>query len=113
VVKRRSSFLLGTKVTDSGRSLTHPIGKVVLGRMFETFIEPIDYRPWLDVIENRRSDIFETGVKAIDPLNRDGMNQSIPELLAPLAGRCPIRQPVNEQMCRHFEHAHPRLCLSP
>ena len=81
--------------------------------MQSTFVEPIDYWPSLDVIENRRSDIFETGIKAIDPSNRDGMNQSIPALLPPLAGRCPIEQPVNEQMCRRFERAHPRLCLSP
>ena len=66
--------------------------------MQSTFVEPIDYWPLLDVIENRRSDIFETGTKAIDPLNRDGMNQSIPALLAPLAGRCPIEQPVSEPL---------------
>ena len=77
--------------------------------MQSTFVEPITYRPLLDVIENRRSDIFETCIKAIDPLNRGGMKQTMPVLLVPLAGRCPIEQPDNEQMCRHFQHAHLRL----
>ncbi len=80
---------LGAEVTDTGQSLQAPVGDGVLGRMFNVFGQPIDK---LGEVENVRresiyaepvdvegqlstSEIFHTGVKALDvltPLQRGG-----------------------------------------
>jgi len=75
---------LGRRATveDSGCGLDFPVGKALLGRMLNVFGEPIDggdavtaaerwpiHRPPLPLSERiTRSDIFETGIKAIDLL---------------------------------------------
>jgi F-type H+-transporting ATPase subunit beta len=80
---------LGMAVTDTGGPIRVPVGKSVLGRMLNMFGEPIDDKPPLEQVELRpihaepvplsrrhvRSEIFETGIKAIDllcPLERGG-----------------------------------------
>jgi len=79
----------GTTVANTGRPLTAPVGEAVLGRMFNVFGEVIDRQAAPDVAERRAihrppvpladrattSDIFRTGIKAIDvlaPLERGG-----------------------------------------
>lgn len=79
----------GMKVTDSGGSLRAPVGPGILSRMFDVFGNPIDRGPVLSDVEWRtvhrappalsqrstNSEIFETGIKAIDvllPLERGG-----------------------------------------
>lgn len=80
---------LGMAVTDTGGPIRVPVGRGVLGRMLNMFGEPIDNGPALDTADLRsihrtgvplrhrqvRSEIFETGIKAIDllcPLERGG-----------------------------------------
>lgn len=80
---------LGQRVTDTGGPITIPVGRAVLGRMLNMFGEPIDGGPDLEDVALRsihgetvplsrrqvRSEIFETGIKAIDllcPLERGG-----------------------------------------
>jgi F-type H+-transporting ATPase subunit beta len=80
---------LGSAVIDTGYSLKMPVGKGVLGRVFNVFGETIDKRDplkgdeWRPIHQepvplNRRSttsEIFTTGIKAIDvlsPLERGG-----------------------------------------
>lgn len=79
----------GMTVETSGRQLTVPVGKEVLGRMFDVFGNTIDQEPPLPKVEWRnvqqpppplskrstKSEIFVTGIKAIDvliPLERGG-----------------------------------------
>jgi len=79
----------GTAVQDTGGPLKAPVGKGVLGRMFDVFGNVIDRGPALESVEWRsvhrappalmqrstQSEIFETGIKAIDalvPLERGG-----------------------------------------
>jgi F-type H+/Na+-transporting ATPase subunit beta len=79
----------GAVVVDTGQPLQAPVGQQLLGRMFNVFGETIDGGPELQpaawrpihqppVALNRqltRSEIFETGIKAIDvlaPLERGG-----------------------------------------
>jgi F-type H+-transporting ATPase subunit beta len=79
----------GTKVEDSGAPLSVPIGKAIRSRMFNVFGQTIDRRGALADVEYRsihrspptlaerttKSEIFETGIKAIDvlmPLERGG-----------------------------------------
>lgn len=79
----------GSKVTDSGQTLMVPVGKQVLGRVFNVFGSTIDNKEMVPAKEWRSihqpppplhrqstiSEIFETGIKAIDvlaPLERGG-----------------------------------------
>lgn len=79
----------GSPVIDTGGPLKVPVGRQLLGRMFNVFGEAIDRKPPLDGIERRpiyqpsvpltrqitQSEIFQTGIKAIDvlsPLERGG-----------------------------------------
>jgi F-type H+-transporting ATPase subunit beta len=79
----------GTPVRDTGRTLQVPVGRALLGRMLDVFGEPVDgkgpiesdarwpiHRPLLPLSERSTStEIFETGIKAIDllaPLERGG-----------------------------------------
>src|SRR5664279_1334596 len=79
----------GMLVETEGKELTVPIGKEIIGRMFDVFGNPIDHLPTLPKGERRnihqeppplsdrsvKSEIFETGIKAIDvlvPLERGG-----------------------------------------
>ena len=79
----------GMKVETVGKQLTVPVGKNIMGRMFDVFGNTIDHlQPLTDTkqrnihqsppsLENRssKSEIFETGIKAIDvliPLERGG-----------------------------------------
>jgi F-type H+-transporting ATPase subunit beta len=79
----------GMVVQDSGGSLQAPVGKAILARMFDVFGNTIDRQPapsdvqWRSVhrappsLARRatKSDVFETGIKAIDvlmPLERGG-----------------------------------------
>ena len=79
----------GDPVTDSGEMIKVPVGKEVLGRMFNVFGETIDELDPLEGVELRgihqppvsiaqrvtTAEIFETGIKAIDlltPLERGG-----------------------------------------
>ena len=79
----------GMTVIDTGAPLTAPVGKQILSRMFDVFGTPIDRGPALSEVEWRSvhraapalaqrstsSEIFETGIKAIDvlvPLERGG-----------------------------------------
>jgi F-type H+-transporting ATPase subunit beta len=80
---------VGDTVRDSGRTLQAPVGPEILGRMFNVFGETIDRKEPLEKIERRsihhkspglserttESEIFTTGIKAIDvlaPLERGG-----------------------------------------
>ena len=79
----------GSTVTDTGKPFMVPVGKELMGRVFNVFGEPIDslgdvkageYRPTHGVRvpisgQSTVSEIFETGIKAIDvlsPLERGG-----------------------------------------
>jgi F-type H+-transporting ATPase subunit beta len=79
----------GMSVVDSGGPLRAPVGKTILGRMFDVFGNAIDGDPPPAAVELRtvhrdppplarrltRSEIFETGIKVIDvlaPLERGG-----------------------------------------
>ncbi|ARU31920.1 F0F1 ATP synthase subunit beta [Sulfuriferula sp. AH1] len=79
----------GMRVTDTGGPLQAPVGSDILGRMFDVFGTPIDHQPPPSAVEWRsvhcappallrrstQSEIFETGIKAIDvlvPLERGG-----------------------------------------
>lgn len=79
----------GDQVTDTGDMIRVPVGKQVLGRMFNVFGETIDDKEQLTNVERRcihqpsaaisrrvtAAEIFETGIKAIDlltPLERGG-----------------------------------------
>jgi len=79
----------GDRVVDSGRSLSVPVGECVLGRLFNVFGETIDRKgasaagEWRSIhappvpLKRRSttSEIFSTGIKAIDvlaPLERGG-----------------------------------------
>ena len=79
----------GMNVTDTGEALRIPVGKGTVSRMFDVFGHAIDRGPELADVEWRdlhrdppplgerstKSEIFETGIKAIDvlvPLERGG-----------------------------------------
>jgi F-type H+/Na+-transporting ATPase subunit beta len=79
----------GTRVRDTGGPLLAPIGKNIISRMFDVFGRTIDRLPaplevrWRSIHRappplserSTRSEIFETGIKAIDvlvPLERGG-----------------------------------------
>ncbi len=81
----------GDRIVASGGPLSVPVGEALLGRMLNVSGEPIDFGPPLDAESIRRrsvhrsppklterstrSEIFETGIKAIDllaPLERGG-----------------------------------------
>jgi F-type H+/Na+-transporting ATPase subunit beta len=79
----------GMPVFDTGAPLTAPVGKNIRSRMFDVFGNAIDRRPppadvsWRSVhqpppsleAQATRSEVFETGIKAIDvlmPLERGG-----------------------------------------
>jgi F-type H+/Na+-transporting ATPase subunit beta len=79
----------GDRVVDSGDMIRVPVGKQVLGRMFNVFGDTIDEKEALTDVERRgihqasasisrrvtSDEIFETGIKAIDlltPLERGG-----------------------------------------
>ncbi len=79
----------GMRVTDTGVPLRAPVGKNILSRMFDVFGHAIDRLPQPEGVEWRtihrappplaerstKSQIFETGIKAIDvlvPLERGG-----------------------------------------
>ncbi len=79
----------GSLVVDTGQSIRVPVGKNLLGRVFNVFGDPIDRKgavkeaKWRSIHQepvpiNQRattSEIFETGIKAIDvlaPLERGG-----------------------------------------
>ncbi len=79
----------GMTVTDTGGPLQAPVGKAILSRMFDVFGNVIDRGPPLGEVQWRsvhrappplaarstQSEIFETGIKAIDvlmPLERGG-----------------------------------------
>jgi F-type H+-transporting ATPase subunit beta len=79
----------GSSVLDTGQPFCVPVGKILLGRVFNVFGENIDNLPEAEATEYRpihskpvpitqqstSSEIFETGIKAIDvlsPLERGG-----------------------------------------
>lgn len=79
----------GMVVETAGKQLTVPVGKKIMGRMFDVFGNTIDHQETLSGVEQRnihqtppplakrstKSVIFETGIKAIDvliPLERGG-----------------------------------------
>jgi F-type H+/Na+-transporting ATPase subunit beta len=79
----------GMSVRTDGKQLTVPVGKQIMGRMFDVFGNTIDHLPPMDKPERRnihqspppladrsvKSEIFQTGIKAIDvliPLERGG-----------------------------------------
>jgi F-type H+-transporting ATPase subunit beta len=79
----------GSMIVDTGETLNVPVGKALLGRVFNVFGEPIDRKEDLVDAERRSihaepvpisqrttaSEIFETGIKAIDvlaPLEQGG-----------------------------------------
>ena len=79
----------GAVVTNEGVPFTVPVGKELLGRVFNVFGDTIDYKEKMPGLERRPihrvrvpiteqstiSEIFETGIKAIDvlsPLERGG-----------------------------------------
>jgi F-type H+-transporting ATPase subunit beta len=79
----------GMSVEDTGRPLQVPVGKAIVSRMFDVFGHAIDRQPepgdveWRNVHReppalserSTKSEIFETGIKAIDvlvPLERGG-----------------------------------------
>lgn len=80
---------LGMRVSDTGGSIKVPVGQALLGRMLNMFGEPIDGQAPLENIDFRpihrdpvslsqrlvTSEIFESGIKAIDllcPIERGG-----------------------------------------
>ncbi len=84
-----SGLSRGSRVTDRGVSIQVPVGEKTLGRMFNVFGETIDGKEPLEGVEKRSiynspvaislrsttSEIFETGIKALDlmaPLERGG-----------------------------------------
>ncbi len=72
----------GTRVLDTGQSITVPVGECTLGRVFNLLGEPIDGRGPIEVTERRpihreppefadltpKTEQFETGIKVIDLL---------------------------------------------
>jgi F-type H+-transporting ATPase subunit beta len=79
----------GMTVVDTGLPLQAPVGKSIIARMFDVFGQPIDREPppgdvrWRSIHRappslaerSTRSEVFETGIKAIDvlvPLERGG-----------------------------------------
>jgi F-type H+-transporting ATPase subunit beta len=79
----------GMSVEDTGKPLRVPVGKTILSRMFDVFGHAIDHQPEPADVEWRtihrappplserstKSEVFETGIKAIDvlvPLERGG-----------------------------------------
>jgi F-type H+/Na+-transporting ATPase subunit beta len=79
----------GMRVEDTGGPLRAPVGKTIISRMFDVFGQAIDLQPppsnvrWTSVHRvpptlserSTKSEIFETGIKAIDvlvPLERGG-----------------------------------------
>ncbi len=79
----------GMEVETNGTELTVPVGKEILGRMFDVFGNTIDHLAPLQHMQQRnvhqsppslasrstKSEVFETGIKAIDvliPLERGG-----------------------------------------
>jgi len=79
----------GMQVQDSGKPLEVPVGKEIMSRMFDVFGSAIDRKPapqnveWRTIHRNppalsersTKSEVFETGIKAIDvlvPLERGG-----------------------------------------
>ncbi len=79
----------GTSVTDTGKQLQVPVGPGIVSRMFDVFGHAIDNKPqpegvkWRDIHRDppslsersTKSEVFETGIKAIDvlaPLERGG-----------------------------------------
>ncbi|MDQ5984832.1 MAG: ATP synthase subunit beta [Syntrophus sp. SKADARSKE-3] len=79
----------GAVITNEGKPFSVPVGKELLGRVFNVFGDTIDYKEPLTNLERRTihgtpvpitqqstvSEIFETGIKAIDvlsPLERGG-----------------------------------------
>ncbi len=79
----------GMSVEDTGEPLRVPVGKTVLSRMFDVFGHAIDHQPeptdvqWRTIHRvppslserSTKSEVFETGIKAIDvlvPLERGG-----------------------------------------
>ncbi len=79
----------GETVIDTGQPLRAPVGDQLLGRVFNVFGSPIDYKgevkakEWRSIhrlavplhMQTTTSEIFETGIKAIDvlaPLERGG-----------------------------------------
>src|SRR5690606_32677544 len=79
----------GFQVTDTGQPLKVPVGRRVLGRVFNVLgqaidgKEPVDGGEWRAILapppplnqRTTKSEIFETGIKAIDiltPLERGG-----------------------------------------
>ena len=79
----------GMPVADTGGPLRAPVGRQIISRMFDVFGQPIDRQPapanvqWRTVHRSppslaersTKSEIFETGIKAIDvlvPLERGG-----------------------------------------
>src|SRR5664279_713541 len=84
----------GMTVEDTGGPLKAPVGKAVLSRMFDVFGNTIDREGVLSDVEWRsvhrappslahrstKSEVFETGIKAIDvlvPLERGGTRTSM------------------------------------
>ena len=79
----------GMQVETAGKELTVPVGKNIMGRMFDVFGNSIDHLDPVSDVEQRnihqsppslgkrstKSEVFETGIKAIDvliPLERGG-----------------------------------------
>jgi F-type H+-transporting ATPase subunit beta len=79
----------GMNVTSTGKELSVPLGKNILGRMFDVFGNPIDHQEppkdvqWKSIHQSPpplskrsiKSEVFITGIKAIDvliPLERGG-----------------------------------------
>ena len=89
VLTPSTKLALGARVESAGGPLSAPVGQGVLGRMINLLGEPIDYGDPLQDVEPRPihgppaplserkvdTEIFETGIKAIDllaPLERGG-----------------------------------------
>jgi F-type H+-transporting ATPase subunit beta len=79
----------GMKVISTGKELSVPVGKSIMGRMFDVFGNPIDHKEapkdltWKSIHQRppklskraTKSEVFITGIKAIDvlmPLERGG-----------------------------------------
>ncbi|ANV89000.1 F0F1 ATP synthase subunit beta [Picosynechococcus sp. PCC 7117] len=84
-----SGLARGATVTDTGHPLTMPVGRALLGRMFNVFGEAIDQGEPLTAVKHRsihqaaiplaqqstQAEILETGIKVIDvlaPIERGG-----------------------------------------